>query len=189
LDAHATYESHLVAWLGEARRLANPALALDADIHSGEDFPAFVNSLHYDYDPHAQAGDMPMHLSFCYWFMLKKFFLRCHALENMSLYFNISSSLASLGRRFDDAYDRMYGCRNFFVSHYGRIGWLPLCATADDPIFVFQGSRIPFIARCVGSNSLAEEAWEYLGPCYVHGLMNGEAWDLAQKDWRFIRMV
>jgi hypothetical protein len=31
--------------------------------------------------------------------------------------------------------------------------------------------------------------WEFIGACYVHGLMDGEVWDLDGLEWDFMSFV
>jgi hypothetical protein len=183
-DVMAAYEKQLLTWLRDVRCLANPSLPVGADITSGDDFESFWRALIYNFDPNMSRGQLPMHASFCYWFMWKKLFLTCHQSKDMERFLEHASLLNRLAIRFDSAFNRFDGSRDFFVSYEGRIGWVPIRTEQDDQVFIFQGSRIPFIARPVG-----EDGWEYIGPCYVHGLMDGEAWDLAENQWWFMKLV
>lgn len=69
---------------------------------------------------------------------------------------------------FNGALGRFNSTRKFFVSHSGRVGLLPLLARADDLIFVFPESHIPFVLRPV------DDGYHLLGDCYIHGMMDGE---------------
>ncbi|KNG85570.1 hypothetical protein ANOM_006643 [Aspergillus nomiae NRRL 13137] len=79
--------------------------------------------------------------------------------------------------------------RKFFVTLEGRIGLCPAGTKRHDPVCIFPGGRTPFILRrrptedirarekrrwypCI---QLPSPAYELLGDCYVHKLMDGEA--------------
>lgn len=91
--------------------------------------------------------------------------------------------LEKLAEPFEEAEGRVRNARKFFVSQRGRIGWIPFRAQARDQLCVFRGMRIPLVLRPQGSK------WEILGPCYVHGLMDGELWDLDGLCWEFMSFV
>jgi hypothetical protein len=44
-----------------------------------------------------------------------------------------------------------------------------MSASTDDQIVVPSGGKLPFVLRAMGSTS------KIIGPCYVHGIMDGEA--------------
>lgn len=55
----------------------------------------------------------------------------------------------------------------------GLVGFFPGGARQGDSVAVLQGGRVAFILRrCPG-----REMWELVGEAYVHGVMEGEAWD------------
>lgn len=61
--------------------------------------------------------------------------------------------------------------RNFVLTEWGRIGWVPKhCCRPGDPICVFRGAAVPHVLRRDGLDS-----FKLLGECYMHGLMRGEA--------------
>jgi hypothetical protein len=46
---------------------------------------------------------------------------------------------------------------------------VPISASADDQIVILSGGKIPFVLRATDDN------FKIIGPCYVHGIMDGEA--------------
>jgi hypothetical protein len=74
--------------------------------------------------------------------------------------------------------------------------WSPICTTASgylaavpytsrvgDCIAILAGGRLPFVLRPTGDH------YCFIGPCYVHGIMNGEAFpeNLEELQWFSIR--
>jgi hypothetical protein len=66
-----------------------------------------------------------------------------------------------------------------------------LCAPGDHVVLV-EGLRMPLVLRHKGWTNVAGsgevETWEMLGDCYVHGVMDGEAWEAGslageEKGW------
>ncbi|GAB1195643.1 hypothetical protein APSETT444_004905 [Aspergillus pseudonomiae] len=79
--------------------------------------------------------------------------------------------------------------RKFFVTFDGRIGLCPASTKRHDLVCIFPGGRTPFILRRRPTEDtklretrhwypflkLPSPAYEILGDCYVHKLMDGEA--------------
>ncbi|KAK5737564.1 hypothetical protein LTR17_006611 [Elasticomyces elasticus] len=63
-----------------------------------------------------------------------------------------------------------YGRRLSWTSK-GYLALLPEAAIAGDLIVILRGGRLPFVVRPV------EHGHRLIGPAYVHGIMNGEAYD------------
>lgn len=62
------------------------------------------------------------------------------------------------------------------------LGLVPgICRESDVVVVVCKGVKVPIVLRreCAKEegmeNGLGE--WEFIGDCYVHGVMEGEAWD------------
>ena len=55
----------------------------------------------------------------------------------------------------------------FCKTETGRLGQVPYGTEAGDVLAIFLGSEVPFVLRKVG------DAYRLLGPCYVHGVMDG----------------
>lgn len=60
--------------------------------------------------------------------------------------------------------------RNIFVTKKGYMGLCPRSTRLGDKVVVLFGGRTPFILR-----KARKGRYEFLGECYVHGIMNGEA--------------
>jgi hypothetical protein len=61
----------------------------------------------------------------------------------------------------------------------GLVGMVPIGTQVGDSIYLFAGSRMPFVLRpFVGDDN----NYQILGACYVHGMMNGEA--LRSGKWK-----
>ena len=61
--------------------------------------------------------------------------------------------------------------RRMFRTKTGYIGIAPQNAECRDSIALLKGGALPFVLRAKGGD------WELIGDCYVHGTMNGEAFD------------
>lgn len=61
-----------------------------------------------------------------------------------------------------------YG-RRFMWTEGGKIGLAPAAAGLGDKISLFLGGQVLYVLRERG-----EGKWEFVGECYVHGLMDGE---------------
>ena len=73
---------------------------------------------------------------------------------------------------FVDAWLRAAFQEKFCSTKQGRIGLVPRGALKGDSIAVFMGADVPFVLRATDT-----EEYELIGECYVHGIMNGEAFD------------
>jgi hypothetical protein len=60
----------------------------------------------------------------------------------------------------------------------GYICLLPETATNGDEIVVLYGGKIPFCVRRA-ENGGDGEAWRFIGDCYVHGIMHGQAMEMV----------
>lgn len=67
--------------------------------------------------------------------------------------------------------------RKFLVcSNNGRIGLAPTAAQEGDSIAILHGCSVPVVLRQKAN------AWELVGECYVHGMMDGDAIDAAKAS-------
>ena len=66
--------------------------------------------------------------------------------------------------------------RRMITTKRGYIGLGPRMSQPGDSIFLVKGSRVPLILRP------GESGWELIGDCYVHGIMQGEAFDAAKCE-------
>jgi hypothetical protein len=67
--------------------------------------------------------------------------------------------------------------RKFFLSKKGRIGLCPRGAGNGDQIVILYGGSVPYVLR-----QLKNDAWTFVGECYVDGLMFGEAEEIRKTD-------
>lgn len=61
----------------------------------------------------------------------------------------------------------------------GLFGMMPMGTQVGDSIYFFAGSRMPFVMRPFLGD---DNNYQIVGPCYVHGMMNGEA--LRSEEWK-----
>ncbi len=61
--------------------------------------------------------------------------------------------------------------RRLIITQNGYIGLAPYTAEPDDVISILLGAQTPFVLR------QQDDEWILLGECYIHGMMNGEAFD------------
>jgi len=59
----------------------------------------------------------------------------------------------------------------------GRMGLVPAAASLGVRIYILFGGQVLYALRERG-----EGKWEFLGECYVHGLMDGEALSSRGED-------
>jgi hypothetical protein len=57
-----------------------------------------------------------------------------------------------------------------FITQTGYMGTAPEMTQVDDIVVLFAGMKVPHVLRKKGNS------YGYVGPAYVHGLMDGEAW-------------
>jgi hypothetical protein len=53
----------------------------------------------------------------------------------------------------------------------GYLALLPFDTEPTDTVVLLQGGKTPYVVR------RREGCWEFVGDCYVHGIMDGEAWN------------
>lgn len=69
------------------------------------------------------------------------------------------------------------GRRRFCSTSHGRFGLMPLSAEVGDILCVFYGGRVPYLIRPCGNGQYA-----FVGHCYVHGFMAGEAMEMKDIE-------
>jgi hypothetical protein len=74
---------------------------------------------------------------------------------------------------FNTIVDSYCNSRKLVCSEQGYLGLAPVLAMKGDYIAVFAGAIVPFIIRPV-----FEGSYKLVGECYVHGIMDGEAFVL-----------
>ncbi|KAH8783432.1 heterokaryon incompatibility protein-domain-containing protein [Diaporthe sp. PMI_573] len=68
--------------------------------------------------------------------------------------------------------------RSFFTTEKHYFGLGPRITQPGDRCVVFAGARVPFIIRKAPDR---ENCWRLVGECYIHGIMRGEAGQLAHE--------
>lgn len=181
------YSDRVIGFINRARLLAEPELR-NCDITSGKTYDAFWRTLLYNRagfeSEHEVKPDSNIGISFGYWYLMLKVISMARWNQDTGLYVLYSLALRPLAHPFKSIFDQIHSSRCFFVSDKGRIGWAPTSARCGDSLAIFQGSRIPFATRL-----LSEDTWEYIGGCYVHGCMDGEIWNEAATDWKYLSFV
>ncbi len=191
LESVSRYETEMVCWLSEIRTLADPTLQAPDSIMSGSSasFDAFWRTLVYNREPQFnyqfpnQKPAPGLGISFGYWYLWKKLMMKRLWQQNILQEAIFSQLLSALAEPFDMAEGRVRDVRRFFVSENGGFGWVPLRTEVGDRVCVFRGMRIPVIMRP------CSDRWEFIGACYVHGLMDGEIWELDGLEWSFMSFV
>lgn len=75
---------------------------------------------------------------------------------------------------FHAGFKKYYPQRQLFRTEAGYLGLGPLSLAAGDEVWIINGARTPFILRPVADEGI-KVAFELVGECYIHGVMNGEA--------------
>lgn len=86
---------------------------------------------------------------------------------------------------FMEAFLPFAGRHNLGITVAGYVGRFPLAAQAGDKVMILEGGFTPFLLRPVEG----DRTFKLVGECYVHGIMNGEAWEEASKQLEEIRIV
>jgi hypothetical protein len=64
--------------------------------------------------------------------------------------------------------------RCFCSTRDSRLGWVPRMTAPGDVVCILKGGRVPDVLRpCAGGT------YTWVGECYVHGLMEGEAMSMS----------
>jgi quinolinate synthase len=66
--------------------------------------------------------------------------------------------------------------RRICVTSSGHVGMVPPYARVGDEVVVFPGMQTPLVIRAMPKRILRK--YQIIGECYVHGLMNQEAFSL-----------
>lgn len=70
--------------------------------------------------------------------------------------------------------DRMLRFQVLFLTEDARIGVGPLNLKRGDRIWIFPGGNHPFLLRPVTREATKWNSWEFIGDCFVFGIMYGE---------------
>ena len=76
--------------------------------------------------------------------------------------------------------------RRFMITDKGYMGLAPLSAQVGDEICIFRGGQTPYVIREYDGpprdDAPQETLHHYVGDCYLHGMMDGEAMDGRLED-------
>ena len=74
--------------------------------------------------------------------------------------------------------------RSFFITEDDKFGTGPPHMEAGDEVWVLLGSRVPFILRPITNvkKESRSNAYNFIGDCYLHGFMDGEALDVGMPE-------
>lgn len=67
--------------------------------------------------------------------------------------------------------------RRFCTTVHGRFGLVPLGAEAGDVMCIFYGGKVPYLIRPKENGQFV-----FIGHCYVHGFMDGEALEMGDIE-------
>lgn len=66
--------------------------------------------------------------------------------------------------------------QQFCKTEKGRLGWVPHGVAVGDAICLLNGGHVPYVMRNDG-----RDIYEWIGECYIQGLMEGEAMPMETK--------
>lgn len=72
----------------------------------------------------------------------------------------------------------------FFITAFGYVGMGPPTTQKGDQVWILRGGWVPFVLRPRSKHG----EYTLVGDAYVHGIMNGEAVDKGEQDWRNISL-
>lgn len=173
----AEESAEMIIWLLELRRIAHQS--------SEEDF---WRTLVYNRDGKLRPATRSLGDSFGCVYMEAALLVEDHLTRDKPTPIGdwvVLLKLLAAGQPFRDAWSNLSNQRFFFVSEDGRIGWVPMTANPRDRLYVFKGMRVPVVIRPLQDTGW----WQLVGACYIHGLMDGEAEDMAQDRWEWLKIL
>lgn len=94
---------------------------------------------------------------------------------------------ADTGNMFDSVFDQV-AIESLFITQKGYLGIGGPLSSVGDQVWVLGGGNLPLVFRTFEHDPRTKEldvstkTFEYLGNCYVHGIMHGEAVKGREKD-------
>jgi hypothetical protein len=76
--------------------------------------------------------------------------------------------------------------RRIFWTGNGFLGLGPVSARVGDVVCVFKGGRVPYVVRKIPDGS---GCFNFIGDCYVHAIMHGEAVESGCFTWSEIGLL
>ena len=86
----------------------------------------------------------------------------------------ISPHLRTYDRSIETSWIQTTADRKFFITEDGHLGTGPWNAQPGDEVWVLYGGDVPFLLRPI-QNAPIQHSFRFLGDCYLHGFMDGEA--------------
>jgi len=139
-----------------------------------------------------------IHPLFLDWFQRNKLLsMRGHTLETLSKNSGASPSSGTNLMATPDLKDRVEGflgrfrdttlriARRLMVTNDGHIGIAPCRARKGDIVCVLLGCSIPLVLRPRGD----KKTYEFIGECYLHEFMNGEAVGEVESGKRMMKSI
>ncbi|KAI3542734.1 D-isomer specific 2-hydroxyacid dehydrogenase [Colletotrichum filicis] len=71
--------------------------------------------------------------------------------------------------------DRMLSYQVLFITQENRLGLGPPNLKPEDNVWILSGGNHPFLLRQVSKRRGNADLWEFVGDCFVYGIMYGEA--------------
>lgn len=78
--------------------------------------------------------------------------------------------------------------RDFCLTRRGALGWVPDRSETSDYICILENCRIPYMIRPKMDGS-ALVGFEFLGDCYLQGLMEYQPAEFKDAEWEDIKLV
>lgn len=78
------------------------------------------------------------------------------------------------GFRFERRIQSTMSGRRLITSEKGYLGIANESVRQGDYICIFLGGRMPVVIRPIG------DTYHFIGECYIHGIMFGQAWDTLE---------
>ena len=71
--------------------------------------------------------------------------------------------------------------RRLVNTQHGRLGLAPKLAKKSDLVCILFGCSVPIVLRLQQDANTGEKYFQFIGECYIHGIMEGEALELARR--------
>ncbi len=75
--------------------------------------------------------------------------------------------------RYGSALGAVMSLRSLCLTEGRYLGWVPLSTEEGDIIAIFKGAKVPFVLRPIRGSR--DGSFTFIGECYIHGIMYGEA--------------
>ena len=100
-----------------------------------------------------------------------------HISTSSLVYYGKSTIVTQFARRVQE----VIWMRRLITTERDLLGMAPQETKKRDLICILYGCSVPVVLRARSDDKTGKEYFQFIGECYVHGLMDGEAFDI-QKD-------